>query len=50
MEVISVEYFPISIYPGNNEENMEYIHIEVMTMKNMHVIYMLICFIYLKYF
>ena len=48
MEGITDEFFSNSIDPGSNEKNNDFIYILLMTMNKMHVIHMLICFIYFK--
>ena len=48
MEGIAVEYFPTSIDTGKNEEKSEFHSYISDKNENMHVIHMLIWFIYLK--
>ena len=48
MEGIAVKYFPNSFDTGKNEKVFPPVHIQAMKINNMHVIHVLICFIYYK--
>ena len=46
VEGIAVEYFANSVDPGSNKKNHNFIPIQVMTINKIHMIHVLVCFIY----